>query len=108
MLHQLMDPRREYLQNNRCVDRCQKLNTSTKVVYVTEISDAFIIQLIQLNIFKYIGGISKKFILNLRIDEEILLWSNRMVHFGVIYHEGEHSHCGYYIHQEITRVIFSF
>ena len=51
MLHKLMDPRGEYLQNYRCVDGCQKLNTSTKAVYVTQLSDALIIQL---NIFKYI------------------------------------------------------
>ena len=70
MLHQLMDRRGEYLENYRCVDGCQKLNTSTKVVYVTQLSDAFIIQL---NIFKYIDGISKTFIPNLSIDEEISL-----------------------------------
>ena len=57
MLHQLMDPRREYLENYRCANGCQKLNTSTKAVYVTQLSDALIIQL---NIFKYSGGISKK------------------------------------------------
>ena len=34
MLHQLVDPRGEYLKNYRCADRCQKLNTSTKAVYV--------------------------------------------------------------------------
>ena len=62
MLHQLMDPRGEYLENYRCVDGCQKLNTSTKAVYVTQLSDALIIQL---NIFKYIDGIGKKFIPNL-------------------------------------------
>ena len=62
MLHQLMDPRGEYLESYRCVDGCQKLNTSTKAVYVTQLSDALIIQL---NIFKYIDGIGKKFIPNL-------------------------------------------
>ena len=56
MLHQLMDPRGEYLENCRCPDGCQKFNTSTKAVYVTNLSDALIIQL---NIFKYIGGITK-------------------------------------------------
>ena len=35
MLHQLKDPRGEYLENYRCADGCQKLNTSTKGVYVT-------------------------------------------------------------------------
>ena len=69
------------------------MNTSTKAVYVTQLSDALIIQL---NIFKYIDGISKKFIPNLSIDEEIALWGNRMVLSGVIYHEGEQSHCGHY------------
>ena len=44
MLHQLMDPRGEYLENYRCVDRCQKLNTSAKVAHVTKLSDALIIQ----------------------------------------------------------------
>ena len=48
MLHQLMDPMGEYLKNYRCVDGCQKLNTSTKAVNVTKLSDALIIQL---NIF---------------------------------------------------------
>ena len=31
MLYQLMDPKGEYLENYRCADGCQKLNTSTKV-----------------------------------------------------------------------------
>ena len=43
MLHQLMDPRGEYLENYRSVDGCQKLNTSPKAVYVTQLSDALII-----------------------------------------------------------------
>ena len=64
------------------------MNTLTKAVYLTQLSDAFIIQL---NIFRYIDGISKKFIPNLNIDEEISLWGNRMVLSVVIYHEGE---CG--------------
>ena len=93
MLHQLMDPRGEYLENYRCVDGCQKLNTSTKAVYVTQLSDALIMQL---NVFKYIDGISKKFIPNLSIDDEISLWGNRIVLSGVNYHEGEQSHCGHY------------
>ena len=70
MLHQLMDPRGEYLENYRCADGCQKLNASTKGVYVTQLSDALIMQL---NIFKYSDGISKKVVPNLSIDEEILL-----------------------------------
>ena len=70
-----------------------KLNTSTKAVYVTQLSDA---PIIQLNIFKYIYGISKKFIPNSSIDEEISLWGNRMVLSGVICHEAEQSHCRHY------------
>ena len=58
-----------------------------------KLSDALIMQL---NIFKYIDGISKKFIPNLSIDQEISFWVNRMVLSGVLYHEGEHSHCGHY------------
>ena len=61
--------------------------------HVTQLSDALIIQL---NIFKYIDGISKKFIPNLSIDEEISLWGNRMALSSVIYHEGEQSHCRHY------------
>ena len=80
MLHQLMDPRGEYLENYRCVDGCQKLNTSTKAVYVTQLSDALIIQL---NVFKYIDGISKKFFPNLSIDDEISLWGNRIGYQGI-------------------------
>ena len=37
MLHQLMDPRGEFLENYRCVDGCQKVNISTKAVYVSVI-----------------------------------------------------------------------
>ena len=37
MLHQLMDTRRERLKSCRCVDRYQKLNTLTKIIYVTVI-----------------------------------------------------------------------
>ena len=59
---------------------------------MSQLSDALIIQL---NIFKHIDGISKKFIPYLSIDEEILLWGNTMVFSGVIYHEGEQSHCGH-------------
>ena len=55
MLHQLMDPGREYLENYRCADGCQKLNTSTKAVYVTQLSDTLIVQL---NIFNYYMMIS--------------------------------------------------
>ena len=36
------------------------------------------------------------FIPNLSIDEEISFWGNRMILSGVIYHEGEQFHCGYY------------
>ena len=95
MLHQFMGPSGggEELENYRCVDGCQKLNTSTKAVYVTQLSDALILQL---NIFKYIDGIGKKFIPNVSIDGEISLRDNRMVFSGVIYHEGEQSHCGHY------------
>ena len=56
-------------------------------------SDALIIQL---NIFKYSGGISKKFAPNLSIYEEVSRYGNRMVLSGVIYHEGEQSHFGHY------------
>ena len=69
------------MENQRCADGCQKLNTSTKARYVTHLSDESIIQL---KIFKYSGGISKKVIPNLSTDEEILLWGNRMVLSGVI------------------------
>ena len=93
MLYQPMDPRGEYLENYRCVDGCQKLNTSTKAVYVTQLSDALIIQL---RIFEYVDGISKKFIPNLSIDEEISLWGKRMVLSVVIYNEEEQSHCEHY------------
>ena len=33
MMHQLMDPRREYLGNYRCADGCQKLKTSARSGY---------------------------------------------------------------------------
>ena len=70
MLHQLMDPKGEYIENYRCTDGCQKLNTSTKALYVTQLFDKLIIQP---NDFKYSDGISKKVVPNLSIDKEILL-----------------------------------
>ena len=51
---------------------------------------------IQLSIFKYIGGINKKVVPNLIIDEEIVLWGNAMVLSDVIYHKGQQSDHGYY------------
>ena len=39
---------------------------------------------LQLNIFKYIDVISRKFIPNLIIDQKISLWRNRMVLSRVI------------------------
>ena len=80
MLHQLMDPRGEYLENYIFADVCQKLNASTKAVYVTHLYDALIIQL---NIFKYSVGISKRVVLNWSINKESLLWGNGMVLSGV-------------------------
>ena len=80
MLHQLIDPRGEYLENYSC-DGCQILNISTKVVYVTQLSGALIIQL---NIFKCIRSISKKVIPNLSVNDEIVLWGNTIVLSGVI------------------------
>ena len=61
------------------------MNTSTKAVYITQLSGAVIIQV---NIFKFIGVINKKVTPNLSIDEEIVLWGKRMVLSGVIYCEG--------------------
>ena len=45
MLHPLMDLRGEFLENFGYIDRGQKINTSTKEVYVTQLSDALVIQL---------------------------------------------------------------
>ena len=59
------------------------MNTPTKAVYVTHLSDALIVEV---NIFKCGGSISKKVVPNLSIDEEISLWGNRIVLSGVIYH----------------------
>ena len=39
MLYQLMDPRRKYLENYRCTGGFQKLNTSSKAVYVTQLTE---------------------------------------------------------------------
>ena len=92
MLYQLMDPRGEYFENYKC-DGCQRLNTLTKAVYVTQLSGALIIQL---KFFEYVEGISKKVILNLSIDEEIMFGGNTMLLSGVIYHEEQQSnyeHC---------------
>ena len=68
-----MDPKEEYIENCRCENECQKLNTSAKGVYVTQLSDAHI----QLKIFEYIDGVTKK-TYSLSTDEEILLLGNRI------------------------------
>ena len=88
-----MDRMGKYLENYRCSDGCQKLNTLTKAVKVMLLSDALIIQL---NISKYIDSIIKKFILNLNVDEQISIRGNRVILYGVIYHEGEQFHCRHY------------
>ena len=58
MLHQVMDPKGEFLEISRCVDRRQKINTSIKAVYVTQLSDALIIKL---NIFKCMVSVRRLF-----------------------------------------------
>ena len=82
-----MDPRGEHLRNYRYADICQKLNTLTKAVYVTQFFDAL---MIWLTISKYSYVIGKKVIPNLSIDKEISLWTNRVALSGIIYHEREH------------------
>ena len=79
-----MEPRGEYLQNYRRADRFQKLNTSTKALYFTRLSDGLIMKV---NIFKYSSGIIRKIVSNLIIDKEISRWGNRMVLSRVIYHK---------------------
>ena len=90
MLHQLMDPRGEYLE---------KLNASIKTVYVTQLSEVLIMQL---NIFKYSVGISKQVVLNLSINKEILLRGNRMVLSGLKMREN--SLIANITHQELIKV----
>ena len=85
-----MDPSGECLENYRYVDWRRKLNTSTTASYVTQLSDTLVIQL---NIFRYIDGVGEQFIPCSSIDVKISLWGHRMVLSGVIYHEGEQSHC---------------
>ena len=52
--------------------------------------------IVQLSIFKFIGGINKKVIPNLSIDEEIVLWGNTMVLSGLVYYEGQQSDSEHY------------
>ena len=92
ILNELMDANGRHLQDYRC-DRCNRKDSSTRAICVTQLSDALIIQL---NIFKFIDGISKKVIPNLNIDEEISLWGNTMILSGIIYNEGEQSVSGHY------------
>ena len=70
----------------------------SKVEYINKscLCDSYLMHLLYNKTFKYTDGINKKFIPNLSIDEEILLWVNRMVLSGVIYHQGEQSHCRHY------------
>ena len=69
-----------------------KRYTLTKAVYVTQLSDALIIEL---NIFRCIDDI-KKVIPNFSINEKISLWRNPILLSGMIYHEGEQSDCEHY------------
>lgn len=91
-----MDQMGKYLENYRCLDGCQKLNTLTKAVKVMLLSDALIIQL---NISKYIDSIIKKFILNLNIDEQISIRGNRV---------RENNSIAGIIHRELKLIKFGF
>ena len=93
MLHQLMDPREEYIENYRCADGCQMLNTSTMVVYVTQLSDALIIQV---NTFKYVNGISNKFFPTQVLTRNFLFGEIEWYSLVFIFHGKEQSHCGHY------------
>ena len=88
IVHQLMNTRGKFLENYGHADGFKKLNTSTKAVIVTQLSDTLIIQL---NILKYIAGINEKIISNLSVDEEISLWGNTMLLSSIMYHKGEQS-----------------
>ena len=92
LLREVMDPTGKHLQGYRC-DRCHRVNTTTKSVCPTQLSDAFVIQL---NVFRFIDGSVRKVIPSLRIDQEISLWGNTMTLSGIIYHEGEQPNCGHY------------
>ena len=92
-----MDPRGEYLGNYRCADSCQKLNTSTKAVYLTQLSDALILQL---NTFKYIADISRKF-----IDKKISLWEQEW-YFLLLYITKENNLIADITYQELDNIWF--
>ena len=62
---------------------------------------------IQINIFKYVDGITKTFIPNLIIYEQISFWGMKMLLSDVIYHEGEQTHCGHYT-SGVNVIIFGF
>lgn len=98
MLHQLMDPRGEVLENYRCADGFQKTNTSTKSVYVRQLSNKLVIQK---NIFKYIGGISNKVIHNVSIDEKISLWEIQC-YFLVFFIKKEDNMIVNIVHMELS------
>ena len=98
MIHQLIVPKGEFLENHRCVDGFQKINTSTRAVYVTQLSNVLIIQL---NIFKYIDDISKKVIPNYSIDEEISLWGIQC-YFLVLFIVKENNLIAEIIHLELS------
>ena len=93
IVHELMNPHGVPLKDYRC-DRptCQLVNSSTQAVSVTHISDMFIIQL---GIFQFVDGISKKIIPRLNIDEEIHIWDTMTLH-AIIYHQGEQANSGHY------------
>ena len=83
---------------------CQKLNTSTKAVYVIQLSDALITQL---NIFKYTDDISKKFIPNLVLMRKFHSGAVEC-YFLLLFVMRENSLFADIIHQELTCTIPGF
>ena len=93
IVHDIMNPHGMPLNDYRC-DRpiCQLVNSSTQAVSITYLSDMFIIQL---GIFQFVDGVSKKVIPTLIIDEEINVWDTMTLH-AIIYHKGEQANSGHY------------
>ena len=67
-----------YGSKGRILGKWQMCRWMSKVEYISKSCLSRSALIIQLNIFKYIDVVSRKFFPNLRIDEGTSLWRNRL------------------------------
>ena len=91
LINKLVDPHGKELPDYRC-ENCNKRGFCTISSSITHIADVLIIQLI---IFQYIGGTTRKVIPSFIIDNEIRVFDDLTLQ-GIIWHHGYNANCGHY------------